>query len=114
MTSPSFRERYLEALDIDPVKDVSELKAAHARAHEIRKFEIDLYWKRAAYFWAFQLIAFTALGLLLRDGDFAQTRLLLIPAGIGAVTAFAGYLTARGSKFWQENWEAHVDLLEGE
>jgi hypothetical protein len=37
---------------------------------------------------------------------------MLLPASIGVVTAFAGYLTACGSKFWQENWEAHVDLLE--
>jgi hypothetical protein len=40
--------------------------------------------------------------------------LLLISASIGVITAFAGYLTANGSKFWQENWEAHVDLLENE
>jgi hypothetical protein len=40
--------------------------------------------------------------------------LLLIAESIGVITALAGYLTARGSKFWQENWEAHVDLLEHE
>jgi hypothetical protein len=39
---------------------------------------------------------------------------LLIPAPIGVITGLAGYLTARGSKFWQKNWEAHVDLLEDE
>jgi len=30
------------------------------------------------------------------------------------ITGFAGYLTARGSKFWQENWEKHIDVLEHE
>jgi hypothetical protein len=107
----NFRDRYLEALGTsDPVK----IGAARDRAYEIRQFEIDLYWKRAAYFWAFQLIAFTSLGLLFKDGNITSLRRLLLPASLGVITAFAGYLTARGSKFWQENWEAHVDLLEGD
>lgn len=38
--------------------------------------------------------------------------MVLLVAGLGSVTAFAASLTARGSKFWQENWEGHVDLLE--
>jgi hypothetical protein len=111
MTDPSFHDRYFEALGLNPVADRCKLKAAHARAHDIRKFEIELYWKRATYFWAFQLVAFTALGLLFKDGELANPGLLIIPGTIGTVTAFAGYLTARGSKFWQQNWEAHVDLL---
>jgi hypothetical protein len=118
-----FRGRYFQALGIrideEHKPDASKLKAARKLAHKIRQFEIELYWKRATYFWAFQLIAFTALGLLLKDGHISplgQLPLgrLLIPAPIGVITAFAGYLTARGSKFWQENWEAHVDLLEDE
>ena len=32
------------------------------RALDIRKFEIDLYWKRAAYFWTF--IAATLAGFI--------------------------------------------------
>ncbi|WP_409432776.1 hypothetical protein ACJ3XI_11300 [Litorimonas sp. RW-G-Af-16] len=28
-------------------------KAAFEMAHNIREFEINLYWKRAAYFWTF-------------------------------------------------------------
>ncbi|MBZ5522609.1 MAG: hypothetical protein LAP21_10265 [Acidobacteriia bacterium] len=120
MSTPSFRDRYLEALGITLVgnrpdgENARKLKAALSRAHEIRQFEIELYWKRAAYFWAFQLVAFTALGLLFKDGELKHPGLLTIPGIVGAITAFAGYLTARGSKFWQENWEAHVDLLESE
>jgi hypothetical protein len=49
------------------------------------------------------LVAFTALGLLFKDGKLNLPELLVIPGMIGAVTAFAGYLSARGSKFWQEN-----------
>lgn len=107
----NFRDRYFEALG---TLDKKKLEHAHDLAHEIRKFEIELYWKRATYFWAFQLIAFTALGFVLRDGEAKSPPLLLIPESIGVITALAGYLTALGSKFWQENWEMHMDLLEGE
>lgn len=111
-----FRDHYFQALGIG-INDECKLEAARKLAHDIRQFEIELYWKRATYFWAFQLIAFTTLGLLFKDGNIGplgQLPLgrLLIPAPIGVITAFAGYLTARGSKFWQENWEAQVDLLE--
>jgi ABC-type xylose transport system permease subunit len=106
-----FREHYLQALGTN---DESKLAALQETAHSIRQFEIELYWKRAAYFWAFQLVSFAALGLLFKDGKVTIPQLLAIPSSIGVITAFAGVLTARGSKFWQENWEAHVDLLEGQ
>lgn len=31
---------------------------------------------------------------------------------IGFVFTFAWFLSSRGSKYWQENWENHLDLLE--
>jgi hypothetical protein len=100
------------------VSDDSPAKAALARAHELRKFEIENYWKRATYFWVFQLAAFTLLGLIwpqiLDPKGPLQPTALMIPAGLGSITALVGLLTAKGSKFWQENWEAHVDALEGD
>lgn len=90
-------------------------KAALSRAHEIRKFEIELYWKRAAHFWLLQAAVFAAIGLSWRG--FLDGSSPLIPialAALGTVTAFAGYLSAKGSKFWQENWEYHIDMLEDE
>jgi hypothetical protein len=121
--SGTFKESYLAALSLPPSDaretDSHSIRAdrALARAHELRKFEIENYWKRATYFWAFQVAAFGLFGLIWKEIGSAGTldRLsLLIPAGLGAVSAQVGWLTARGSKFWQENWEAHVDLLEGE
>jgi len=112
----TLRDRYFEALGIDQAdlgKD-GKWQLALIRAHDLRKFEIELYWKRATYFWAFQLVAFASLGLLFKEGKIVDTELLMIPSTIGTVTALAGYLTARGSRFWQENWEAHVDMLENE
>jgi hypothetical protein len=113
-----FRDHYFQALGIG-IDEECKLEAARMLAHDIRQFEIEMYWKRATYFWAFQLIAFTTLGLLFKDGNIGslgQLSLgrLLIPAPIGVIAGLAGYLTARGSKFWQKNWEAHVDLLEDE
>ena len=36
----------------------------------------------------------------------------VILACLGLVFSFAWVLVNRGSKFWQENWEKHVDMLE--
>jgi len=88
-------------------------KAALSRAHEIRKFEIELYWKRASHFWLLQAAVFTAIGLTWRFSSPSLSPLIPVAlAALGVVTAFAGYLSAKGSKFWQENWEHHIDMLE--
>lgn len=102
--------------DVGETDSKAELRrAALQRAHEIRKFEIELYWKRATYFWILQAAVFTAIGLTWK---FAGSQLSpLIPvalAALGSVTSYAGWLSARGSKFWQENWEHHIDMLEDE
>jgi len=88
-------------------------KQALVRAHALRQFEIDNYWKRATYFWGFQLTAFAGLALSADKGEF-KPPIVLIVATLGSVTALASLLTAWGSKMWQENWERHVDLLEVE
>lgn len=105
-------DAYFMALALPP-DDAEAAGVALARAHELRKFEIENYWKRATYFWAFQLAAFSTLGLLWKiGGDPLDEGVLMVPAALGAVTALVGWLTAQGSKFWQENWEGHVDALE--
>jgi len=82
-------------------------------ALDIRKFEIQLYWQRAAYFWA--LIAATFAGYFAvlaaaasTDRDFNA----YVRSCVGLTFSVAWVLTNRGSKFWQENWECHVDMLE--
>lgn len=37
---------------------------------------------------------------------------MLLTSCVRLVFSFAWYLVNRASKFWQSNWEAHVDLLE--
>jgi hypothetical protein len=118
----AFAKAYYRALDLPRIAtnavEEAPSKAALNRAHELRQFEIENYWKRANYFWLFQLAAFTFDGLALKDfesssvGPISKSGALLFAAELVSITAQVGYLTARGSKFWQENWEAHVDMLE--
>jgi len=81
-------------------------------ALDIRKFEIELYWKRAAYFWT--LIAASFAGYFALQNVEATKRngpSIFIVACIGLMVSFAWFLVNRGSKYWQENWERHVDVL---
>lgn len=85
---------------------------ALTQALDIRKFEIDLYWKRATYFWTF--IGATFAGFIAVEASSASNKqdLAIILANLGFVFSFAWFCANKGSKFWQENWEKHVDVLE--
>ncbi len=86
-------------------------------AHDIRKFEIELYWKRAAYFWTFIAAALAGYFLLqqrVTEGSFDSIYSIYIVTCLGFTFSLAWYLVNRGSKSWQRNWEMQVDLLEDE
>src|SRR5262249_38894798 len=85
---------------------------ALASALDIRKFEIELYWKRATYFLAFIAAAFTGYAFTYKTAEEHEPWLATAFSSLGLVFSFAWYLVNRGSKFWQNNWERHVDLLE--
>lgn len=122
------RKQYFKTLKLSDPDDIGtkddggrtpKLIASLNRAYELRSFEIDHYWKRATYFWGFQIAIFAAFGLLWKtsDIDACQSSSGWIPisvalSGLGVLTSFASYLSARGSKFWQDNWEYHIDMLE--
>jgi hypothetical protein len=84
-------------------------------AIENRRSEINLYWTRSAYLWVFIAAIFAGFfGIVNADKISTQEKdnyLLLISSG-GLIFSFGWYLANRGSKFWQENWEKHVDMLE--
>jgi hypothetical protein len=98
------RDEYLKAFPIEKVK------CAHALALDIRKFEIDLYWKRAVYFWAFIAAAFA--GYFTVQKSASHDQIPFVVACLGFLFSVAWYFVNRGSKAWQQNWELHVDLLE--
>lgn len=81
-------------------------------ALDIRKFEIELYWKRATYFWTFIGAALAGYALVYQTAGGDNSWLLLVLSSLGLLFSVAWYLVNRGSKFWQNNWERHVDLLE--
>lgn len=85
-------------------------------ALDIRKFEIELYWKRAAYFWTFIGATFAGYFLLINGNVKTAERLspwhILIVTILGFLFSFSWFLVNKGSKFWQNNWERHVDYLE--
>jgi hypothetical protein len=114
MNAEEYRSAFAEPEDRERPEREADTRAgrALALALDIRKFEIDLYWKRATYFWAFIAAAFAGYALTYRAGTTHEPWLSLLFSSLGLVFSFAWYLANRGSKFWQNNWERHVDLLE--
>ncbi|MBO1404321.1 hypothetical protein BVJ64_12540 [Vibrio cholerae] len=81
-------------------------------ALDIRKFEIELYWKRATYFWTFIAAALGAFGVIHASTISYKTDLSVVLCCLGVVFSVGWLCVNRGSKHWQENWENHVDMLE--
>jgi hypothetical protein len=107
-------DKYRDMFDIARAESGKAERALEA-ALDIRKFEIELYWKRATYFWALIAVAFaghfTILSARWLEEPDKSTYAFMV-AVIGFVFTFAWFLANKGSKFWQENWENHVDMLE--
>lgn len=116
----------------DSAKNTDEnypMEKALNTAHDIRKFEIQLFWSRGIYYWGFIVASFTAyfavLNKLLPNENldllcelaklscFSKIVLLFMSL-ICLFFCTAWILVNKGSKFWQKNWEAHIDQLEDE
>lgn len=90
-----------------------QIEKTYQKAWEAKNFEIENYWKRANYFWAFQVASFAGyFGVIGSDAYEASPQILYALICIGFVTAQAWLLTNKGSKTWQRHWEQHVDMLE--
>jgi hypothetical protein len=97
--------------------DVRIAEAAFQKAWETRNFEIELYWKRATYFWAFIASAFAGYFALVSSENYEKADPhdhveVYVLICIGLIVSLAWVLTNKGSKSWQRHWEVHVDLLE--
>lgn len=101
-----------------PQGESYKYKEALNRAWKNRDFEIEMYWKRATYFWVFLATTFAGyFALLTVDMDKVENKidiylLELIIICLGICFSLSWILVNRGSKKWQENWEAHIDILE--
>ncbi len=91
----------------------NRIEAALKYAHEIRQFEIRLYWQRALYFWGFMTVLLAGYGLLITQKPLLDTNLAALGvAGIGFFISFVWRYVEKGAKNWQANWEFHIDFLE--
>lgn len=94
-----------------PLSQAERTRLAFDLVVENRKFEIELYWKRATYFWAFIASTFVAYAALARSENFEELPTFLVIC-VGFILSTAWYYTNKGSKTWQRHWEKHLDLLE--
>lgn len=101
-----------------PQGKIYKYNEALNRAWKNRDFEIEMYWKRATYFWVFLATTFAGyFALLTVDMNKVENKidiylLELIIICLGICFSLSWVLVNRGSKKWQENWEAHIDILE--
>ena len=96
------------------------VEKALKNAIKSREFEIQMYWKRASYFWLFVSALWVAYGKLLydwgyldglqKDNPFQYTTLFLLSC-VGLGLSVAWYFVNKGSKFWQENWEDRKSVV---
>lgn len=98
-------------------ENIEKIRGALERAHDVRKFEIDMYWKRATYFWAFIVVISGAYGITLFSTDQSNLSINkhiieILLCILGYIFSYSFYCVNIGSKFWQNNWEKHVDILE--
>lgn len=90
-------------IDKDLIKEAFEI------ALDTRKFEIDLYWKRTAYFVLFISAIFVGYYNVFSNSKSHWVSLFI--AALGFLLSLLWHMANRGSKFWQENWEAHIEEL---
>ena len=128
MDNAQLNERYRIELGFagDTDDDKARRKCAFETAHDLRKFEIELIWKRSTYFWGLQIATFAGVAALssslnqniagvLTVANFNFVSILLFLLSIfGTCSALAWYAVAYSSKVWMYNWEKHIDRLESE
>lgn len=93
--------------------EIEKTKKRYEVSLDTRKLEIELFWKRSLFFWGFIAAAFVAYATFSGDSP-SNHRLSLIVSLFGLTCSYFWVLANKGSKYWQENWEQQVDLIEDE
>lgn len=95
------------------------LKEAYDKAHTIRSFEIELFWKRASFCFTCIAALFTILGILLtayfKSGNTPDDKILWIASFItifGVIFTITSNFIILSSDYWKNNWERHTVMLE--
>lgn len=101
--------------------DLEKIKYSLEKSHDIRKFEIGLYWQRSSYILGFISVLAAACAYCFsmyfsKDTDpITHFILIFIMASISAVGYTISMVWRRvikASKYWQNNWEFHISILE--
>jgi len=113
LTDKQYKEIFIKG------RTKEQIQLSYEKAWEAKNFEIDLYWRRATYFWAFQIASLTGYFVVQNSKNFEldhpkSPEILYFVICIGFITALAWALINQGSKAWQRHWEIHVDMLEEE
>jgi len=103
---------YMALFEGEGSGEKSKLEEAFRQAIDARKFEIEMYWKRATYFWTFIAAAFVGYTAFINATPHRHGFAALLMSEVGFIFSYAWFMVNRGSKAWQENWENHVQLLE--
>ena len=90
----------------------AKLKVVLEKAYDIRKFELEMYWKRATYFWGFIAVAYTAFFIVSNTKNEIDKDYQFMVVCIGLIFSFAWYLVNRGSTYWVTNYERIIDAIE--
>lgn len=101
LSQEEYYEKFFQDKDGEEIK--CKKKEALNYALDIRKFEIELYWKRAAYFWTFISVTMAGFIVAQKIGEGDKAYLSVIISCLGFVFSFAWFYVNKGSKYWQEN-----------
>lgn len=89
--------------------NLKQKKEAFEIANSNRELELKLYWQRSAYFVVFTGAALMASYSKEYDLDCLHRLILIFFASF---SSFCWWLTTRGAKYWQENWEKIAEEAE--
>ncbi|WP_207425056.1 hypothetical protein [Pedobacter sp. SYSU D00535] len=111
-----FYDQFEQVMPVNQSARTERWKELIEKAWKVRDFEIELYWKRANYFWLFQVPAFGGYFLINKNsisGELsAKPDELFVITCLGITFSTAWFLINKGSKAWQRHWEEYIDLLE--
>ena len=114
--SPNMKEYhrtdYTKDFGLSSIKNAGLAKNALDQALKARENEIALFWKRSGFFWAFIVSAYTAYFFVEKDsGAQHHPYMSILLLGLAFLLCLLWHLVNKGSKFWQKNWEFHVNQL---
>jgi len=99
--------------DKTPSDPDPRLKAIFDVALQTRNLEISLLWQRSLFFWG--LISATFIAYVAAIGRHEPDNLATVSvASFGAICSLAWTCVNRGSKYWQQSWEAKLVKAEND